>query len=413
METKVIHTRCCVVGGGPAGLMASYLFARAGVETVVLEKHEDFLRDFRGDTIHPSTTEVLFELGLLDAFLELNPDRLSRLGAEFGTETLNLVDFSQLPTKCRFISMIPQWDFLDFLSAAASKLSTFSLRMKTEATELIEEDERIVGVRADSPDGPIEVRADLVIAADGRASRMRESAGLRIEDIGAPIDVLWFRIPIQEGAEPGDTLFHAGPGHVVITINRTSYWQCAYVIPKGAAKEVKSGRISDFKKSVVETAPVLKAGIEELRSFDEVKMLQVRIDRLNKWSRPGLLMIGDSAHAMSPVGGVGINLAIQDAVASANLLSEKLAAGESVDADLDLVRKRRLRAAKVTQWFQVRAQNGIIDPILSEKRRNIRPPLAMRLISKVPFLQRKLGAMIGLGVQPEYVESPEATGLGG
>ncbi len=410
MEREVISTTCCVVGGGPAGLMAGFLFARAGVETVVLEKHADFLRDFRGDTIHPSTTEVLFELGLLDAFLEMEPSRLESLGGEFGSERLTLVDFSALPTKCRFIAMIPQWDFLNILSEEASKLATFSLRMKTEATDLIKENDRVVGVEAQSPDGPIEIRANLVIAADGRSSRMRECAKLAIQDIGAPIDVLWFRIPIREGAESGDTLFHGGPGHVVITINRTTYWQCAFVIPKGTAEEVKRGELADFKKTVIETAPILEEGIDELSSFDDVKVLQVRIDRLEKWSRPGLLMIGDSAHAMSPVGGVGINLAIQDAVASANLLSGKLAAGESVDDDLDLVRKRRLWATKVTQWFQVRAQNGVVEPILSEKSGEVRPPFAMRLISRIPFLQRRLGTLIGLGVQPEHVESPEATG---
>jgi len=389
-------------------MMAGLLFARAGVETIVLEKHADFFRDFRGDTIHPSTTEVLSELGLLEKFLELKPDRLEKIGAEFCGRTLDLADFSALPTACKFIGMIPQWDFLDFIADAAAKLPGFSLRMNTKATDLIEENGRIVGVRAEGESGKLEVRSSLVIAADGRSSQMRESAGLKVEDIGAPIDVLWFRIPRDENSTDEAPLFHAGPGHVVITINRTSYWQCAYVVSKGTAEEVKSGALSEFKKSVVDAAPVLGWGIEELRDFEEVRTLNVVIDRLEKWSRPGLLMIGDSAHAMSPVGGVGINLAIQDSVAAANALAGKLADGESIDNELDSVRRRRLWPVKVTQWVQVKAQDTILKPIITDQSKSFRIPLPMRVISRFPFLQRKLGAMIGLGARPEHVQSRAA-----
>lgn len=408
MTVERMSTTVCIVGGGPAGMMAGFLFARAGVETIVLEKHADFFRDFRGDTIHPSTTEVLSELGVLDRFLELKPDRLEKIGAEFCGRNFDLADFSGLPTVCQYIAMIPQWDFLSFIADEAAKLPTFSLRMSTKATDLIEENGRIVGVRADSESGQIEVRSSLVIAADGRSSRMRECAGLRVENIGAPIDVLWFRIPRNENAADAEPLFHAGRGHVVITINRTTYWQCAYVVPKGTADEVKSRELSAFKKAVVDAAPVLGWGIEELRDFDDVRTLNVAIDRLEKWSRPGLLMIGDSAHAMSPVGGVGINLAIQDSVAAANLLADKLADGQPVDDELDSVRRRRLWPAKVTQWVQVKAQDTILDPIISDQKKMPRAPFPMRVISRIPFLQRRLGAMVGLGARPEHVQSRAA-----
>lgn len=408
MKPEIIQTTCCVVGGGPAGMMSGLLFARAGVPTLVIEKHSDFLRDFRGDTVHPSTTEVLAELGLLDAFLKMDPDTYPRLGARFGDQKLRVADFSRLPTKCKFISLIPQWDFLDFLADHAKILPDFSLRMNTEATDLIETDGRICGIRASSPEGDFEIHSSLVIAADGRSSRMRDCAGFEVKNIGAPIDVLWFRVSRPQDIE-GETLLNAGNGQVVITINRGDYWQCAFVISKGKAANIKAGTLSDFKDRVVGAAPVLKEGIDSLTSFDDVKLLSVSIDRLEKWSRSGLVMIGDSAHAMSPVGGVGINLAIQDAVAAANLLAEKLASGELQNSDLDLVRQRRLWPTKLTQWVQVRAQNGIVKPLIENATPHPKPPLLLRLIARFPFLQRRIGSAIGLGARPEHVNSPGPT----
>ena len=399
---KKLTTTVCIVGGGPAGMMAGFLFARAGIATVVLEKHKDFLRDFRGDTIHPSTTEILSELGLLDDFLKMSPSRLARLRGQFGKTEIDVADFSGLPTACKFIALIPQWDFLNFLAKHASALDTFTLKMETEAVDLMEDHDRVTGVRASSPQGDVEIESSLVIAADGRSSQMRSCAGFKVNNIGAPMDVLWFRVPRSADTD-GDTLLHAGSGHIVITINRNDYWQCAYVIPKGTAEAVKRDSFSDFKNIVRQTAPVLAGGLDELSGFDEVKLLSVAIDRLEHWSRPGLLMIGDSAHAMSPIGGVGINLAIQDAVAAANLLSDNLREGSLSAADLESVRRRRLWPTKITQWFQVKAQDRIVKPVFENRLQQALPPLPLRIISRSRFLQRKVGAMIGLGARPEHV----------
>ncbi len=409
MPDEHIKTRCCVVGGGPAGMMTGLLFARAGVETVVIEKHSDFLRDFRGDTVHPSTTELLAELGMLERFLKIPHDQLGRLGGEFGNERITVADFSGLPTCCKYIAFMPQWDFLNFLASEASAYPEFSLRMETKATDILESEGRVTGVQATTPEGTLEIKADLVIAADGRSSRMRECAGLKVNDIGAPIDALWFKIPRKE-SEGSETLFHAGPGQVVITINRGTYWQCAYVVPKGEAEKVTGGKLSDFRASVSGAAPVLKDAIESLESFENVRLLKVAIDRLEQWSRPGLLMIGDAAHAMSPIGGVGINLAVQDAVAAANFLAEKLQQGNLNDSDLKLIQKRRLFPAKLTQWFQVQAQNRILKPIISDKESIPGTPLFFRIISRFPALQRKMGSAIGLGARPEHIRTPEQSG---
>ncbi len=401
-----IEVDCCVAGGGPAGIMAGLLMARAGCSTLVLEKHKDFLRDFRGDTVHPSTLEVIHELGLLDAFLERPHQRMDRLAGMFAGERLEVADFSTIEAVCKFIAFMPQWHFLDFLSSAASSLPTFSLRMRAEATGLLEEGQRITGVRAETEDGPIEIRARLVIGADGRSSIIRKAAGLTVQHIGAPIDVLWFSLPRPDDAKD-ESLLNTGAGHVVITIDRGSYYQCAFVIPKGRAEEIKSEGVEALRKSVVATVPHLADGIDALGSFDDVSLLTVAIDRLERWSRPGLLMIGDAAHAMSPIGGVGINLAIQDAVAAANILAGRLAEAAFSDEDLDQVQKRRLWPVRATQFAQVQAQNRIIAPLLARRESPSRPPLPLRLIANTPWLRRKLASLIGLGVRPEHVYSPE------
>lgn len=405
--TKTFEVDCCVAGGGPAGIMAGLLFARSGCSTLVLEKHADFLRDFRGDTIHPSTLELMHELGLLEEFLQRPHQRLASLSANFGGRLLKITDFSSLKTTCKFIAFMPQWHFLDFLSDAAKSLPTFDLEMQTECTDLlIDDNDRVIGVKANSPDGPIEVKARLVIGADGRHSRVRDRAGLFAKDIGAPIDVLWFRVPNSSpGAEA--PLLNTGPGHFVVTIDRGDYYQCAFVIAKGSLETIKSRGLDWFRKAVVVTAPLLSDHIDDVTSLDELSLLTVKVDRLETWSRPGLLMIGDAAHAMSPVGGVGINLAIQDAVAAANILADKLAAGEDIESDLPLVKHRRLWPTRATQAVQVAAQSQIIAPTLEDTKKMPVAPLPLRLVAASPFLQRRTAGFIGLGVRPENIRSKE------
>ncbi|WP_346897675.1 FAD-dependent oxidoreductase [uncultured Roseibium sp.] len=397
---------CCVVGGGPAGVMAGLLFARAGARTVVLEKHGDFLRDFRGDTVHPSTLELMHELGVLEAFLARPHQQLSRLSARFGDALVHLADFSHCDTTCKFIALMPQWHFLDFLNSVASPLPTYQLRQSAEVTDLIFDGDRVAGVHAETPDGPLEVRAKVVIGADGRGSLVRDRAGFEVEDIGAPIDVLWFRVPRPEGFHEEEPLFNMNKGSVVITIDRGDYFQCAFVIPKGAAEKVKGRGLDHFRSVVVTAAPHLSGLVDAVTDLDEVKLLTVTVDRLKEWSRPGLLMIGDSAHAMSPIGGVGINLAVQDAVAAANLLAGPLAESQDIDPLLPGLRERRLWPIKATQFVQVQAQNRLIAPAL-ETSKPSKPPLPARLASRMPFLQHKLASVIGVGVLPEHIQSPE------
>ncbi|HEX2215801.1 MAG TPA: FAD-dependent oxidoreductase [Xanthobacteraceae bacterium] len=404
--SRTVEVDCCVVGGGPAGVMAGLLFARAGCKTLVLEKHADFLRDFRGDTVHPSTLENMRELGLLQAFLQRPHQRLHGLAGAFGGKLVTVADFSAIDAACRFIAIMPQWHFLDFLAGAAKSLPTFSIEMRAEGTELIEEDDRVRGVKAETPDGPLAVRARLVIGADGRQSTIRSCAGLKVREIGAPIDVLWFRVP-RENRDGDEPLLNTGPGHIVITIDRGDYFQCALVIPKGEADNVKAAGLEAFRRNVAATAPRLARNMDAVASFDDVKLLTVKIDRLEQWSRPGLLMIGDSAHAMSPIGGVGINLAIQDAVAAANLLAGPLADGALKDDALDLVRRRRLWPTRATQFLQVQIQNRIVVPLLANQEQAPAPPLPLRIISKMPWLRGRAASFIGLGFRPEHVRSRE------
>ena len=388
-------------------MMLGYLLARAGVRTVVLEKHGDFLRDFRGDTVHPSTLRVMDELGLLDAFLQRPHQRLEVVGGWFGKEHIQLGDFRALPERYAFIALMPQWEFLDFLAGEARCLPAFELRMYSEVTALIEADGVVAGVRGTSPDGDFEIRADVTVGCDGRRSTVRAAAGFAVEDVGAPIDVLWFRVG-RDPAESDSSLARVASGHFVVTIDRGDYWQCAFVIAKGGAEDLKRQDIASFRAQVIEAAPLLAAHIDDVRSWDDVKLLTVSVDRLTRWSKPGLLCIGDAAHAMSPIGGVGINLAIQDAVAAANLLASKLRAGTADADDLDAVRKRRLWPTMATQAAQVGIQNNVLVPVMSGANAELHVPLPIRVITAMPTLQHIVARLLGMGVRPEHVRSPVA-----
>ena len=394
--------RCCIAGGGPAGMMLGYLLARAGVEVLVLEKHADFLRDFRGDTIHPSTLEVMHELGLLEEFLKLPHHPVFELNAQVGALRLTVADFRYLPTRCRFIAMMPQWDFLNFLAKQAARFSGFKLEMQAEVDGLIEESGRVTGVHANTPNGSLEVYADLIVGADGRNSLLREKAGLKVKELGAPMDVFWFRLS-RAPDDPASTMGRFDAGKIFIAINRGDYWQCGFVIAKGQFAEMRRQDFETFRGAIATLAPYARDKVRELGSWDDVKLLTVRVDRLVEWCRPGLLCIGDAAHAMSPVGGVGINLAIQDAVASANVLFAALREGQLTADYLRRVQKRREFPTRVTQRLQVIAQQRIIAPVLGETGA-VRPPLAVRLLARVPLLRRIPARLIGLGIRPEHID---------
>ena len=398
-----LNATCVIAGGGPAGMMLGYLLARAGVEVAVLEKHADFLRDFRGDTIHPSTLEVMHELGLLEEFLKLPHQEVRELMAQFGAFDVALADFSRLPTRCKFIAMMPQWDFLNFLVGQAARYPSFRLLMEAEATDLIEEGGRIVGVHAQTKAGALDGRADLVVAADGRHSVLRERAGLQIKEYGAPMDVLWFRLSRSRG-ESAQTMGRFDRGRVFVTINRGAYWQCGYVIAKGRNEQIRSEGLDAFRERVAQAAPHVKAHVGELIDWNQIKLLTVQVDRLVEWSRPGFLCIGDAAHAMSPVGGVGINLAIQDAVAAANLLAAPLKEKRLTPADLRRVQRRREWPTRVTQRLQLAVQRRVIARALDETA-PFRPPLLLRWMGKISALRRIPARLVGVGVRPEHVSA--------
>jgi len=387
-------------------MMLGFLLARAGVDVVVLEKHADFFRDFRGDTVHPSTLELMHELGLLDQFLQQPHQKIETLTAQIGAERVRMADLRHLPTHCKFIAMMPQWDFLNFLAKYGKRYKTFDLRMNAEAKDLIEENGRVVGLRADTPDGALWIRADLVVGCDGRHSTVREKAGLQSDDYGAPMDVLWFRIPRKAG-DATDAFGHAEAGKMLVMLDRGDYWQCAYVIPKGGIEEIKNRGLDAFRDSVVQMSPFLADRTGELKGWDDVKLLSVAVDRLRKWWRPGLLCIGDAAHAMSPIGGVGINMAVQDAVAAANRLAAPLKAGTVSDADLQAIEQRRTLPVRFTQWLQLTIQKRLISRVLASQQRP-KPPLLFKLFGMLPFLQRVPARLLAIGIRPEHVRTPDA-----
>jgi 2-polyprenyl-6-methoxyphenol hydroxylase-like FAD-dependent oxidoreductase len=403
MANRILHTRCCIAGGGPAGMMLGFLLARAGVDVVVLEKHEDFLRDFRGDTVHPSTLEVMHELGLLEDFLKLPHQEARQLTGYVGGYPVTIADFTHLPTHCGFVALVPQWDFLDFLADHAKHLPSFQLVMQAKVSDLIEESGRIVGIRAETTEGPLEVRADLVVGADGRHSIVREKAGLKVRNFGAPIDALWMRISRQP-SDPEQPLGRVEAGQILVMFDRGDYWQCAYVIAKGGIGELRTRGLEAFRNKIAEVAPFVRDRVNELRSWDDVKLLTVVVDRLQKWYRPGLLCIGDAAHAMSPVGGVGINLAIQDAVAAANILAEPLRNSTVSGVLLKKVQTRRELPTRIIQRIQVIAQDRILSRVLASQGR-LSLPLILRLFKRFPILQRIPARLVGMGIRPEHVRT--------
>jgi 2-polyprenyl-6-methoxyphenol hydroxylase-like FAD-dependent oxidoreductase len=386
-------------------MMLGYLLARSGVEIIVLEKHADFLRDFRGDTIHPSTLELMYELGILEEFLKRPHQEVLELAGQVGTETVKIADFTHLPTHCKFLAFMPQWDFLNFIADQGKRYPRFKVRMQADVTDLIEDSRRIVGVKATTPSGVTEIHAALIIGADGRHSIVRERAGLNGMDIGAPMDVLWMRIS-RRSSDPGQTFGHAEAGKVFVMIERDDYWQCGFVIPKGAADEIRKRGIEQFREEIANLQPFLRDRVGELRDWNDVSLLTVKVDRLRRWSRPGLLCIGDAAHAMSPVGGVGINLAIQDAVATANALAARLAAGTVTDRDLQEVQRRREFPTRATQRLQVVVQNRIVRRVLSSSK-PLTLPWPLRLLRRWPVLRRLPARIIGLGFRPEHVQTSE------
>ncbi len=386
-----------IAGGGPAGMMLGLLLARAGIEVVVLEKHADFLRDFRGDTLHPSTLEVLAELGLLEELLALPHDKVPAISAQFGEERITLAEFSRLPTRCGFIVMMPQWDFLDFLARAARRYPNFKLMQEAQVSALLERGGRIAGCRAAS----MEIEADLLVGADGRHSTVRSLAGLEVQTLGAPIDVLWFRIS-KSAHDPEGSMGRFTPGAIFVLINRRDYWQCGYVIPKGAADEVRAAGLPAFQDTIRRLMPFAAGRAGEIAHWDQVKLLTVQIDRLKRWCRPGLVCIGDAAHAMSPVGGVGINLAIQDAVAAANILVGPLRRGSLSFADLEKIQARREWPVRVTQRLQILVQDRIIARVLRTDQ-PLEAPRLLRLMSRSAWLRGIPGRLIGMGVRPEHI----------
>jgi len=401
-----IAVRCCIVGGGPAGIMLGFLLARAGVPVLVLEKHSDFLRDFRGDTIHPSTLELMHELGLLEDFLKLPHQQARQLSGQIGDTLLTLADFSHLPTQCKFLALMPQWDFLNFLAERAQGLPCFALKTGTEATDLIRDGERIAGVYAQTAQGPLEIRCDLLVAADGRHSTIRKQAGLEVMELGAPMDVLWMRLS-RHSDDPEQTLGRIDAGRIMVMLNRGDYWQCAFVIRKGGYQEIRERGLPAFREEISSLVPYLRNRVNELTDWDGIKLLTVAVDRLRRWQLPGLLCIGDSAHAMSPIGGVGVNLAIQDAVAAANLLAEPLLDGAPSFDALRAVQERREWPTRMMQGVQVLVQNKIISRVLASQARPS-PPWLVRLFGRSPLLQRIPARLVGMGFRPEHVRSPRA-----
>jgi 2-polyprenyl-6-methoxyphenol hydroxylase-like FAD-dependent oxidoreductase len=402
-EIDKIRTSCVIVGAGPAGLMLGFLLARAGVDVTVVEKHADFLRDFRGDTIHPSTLQVMDELGLIDTFLALPHTRAEKLSAEMDGRTVTIADFSRLPVRNRFIAFMPQWDFLNFLSSAAGQFPNFRLVMQAEVIEVLEQGGKVTGLVAKTPDGEIRIEADLVVGADGRNSIVRDKAGLTVESFGTPSEVVWMRLSKQVG-DPNEVMGHAGPRQGLVLIDRGDYWQCGYVIRRTTFAQLREQDIDVFRKMVADISPLPRERMEEIRSFEDTSLLTVRIDRLKQWWRPGLICIGDAAHAMSPIGGVGVNLAIQDAVAAANILAAPLRNGSLSDGDLAAVQRRRAFPTRATQKLQLMMRSSRRADEANERARK-GPPAFIRGIARWPLLAHLAGRLIGLGFRMEHVKT--------
>jgi 2-polyprenyl-6-methoxyphenol hydroxylase-like FAD-dependent oxidoreductase len=398
-----IRARCVIVGGGPAGMMTGYLLARAGVQVAVLEKHADFNRDFRGDTIHPSTLGLLHELGLLDEFLKLPHQEMKQLKGIFNGRPVTMTDFSRIRTHCQFIAFMPQWDFLNFFAAKARCFPSFALHMQHEVIDLILEGGGVVGVRAKNPDGELNFRADLVIGADGRNAITHTRAGFDTQELGVPIDALWMHIS-KRGGDPEQLFGFFRHGKLLVLINRDDYYQAGFVIPKGGIEAIKEKGLPFLHSEIVGLAPFLKDRITELDDWSKIKLLTVQINRLRKWCREGLLCIGDSAHAMSPAGGVGINLALQDAVATANLLAAKLRAGPVSVVDLEKVQERREWPTRVIQAMQVFIHRRVVTGRESKSGDSL--PLFVRLLQWFPFLSGLPARLIGIGPRPEHIHSP-------
>jgi 2-polyprenyl-6-methoxyphenol hydroxylase-like FAD-dependent oxidoreductase len=404
MANSRMETTCCVVGGGPAGIMLGYLLARAGIAVTMLEKHKDFFRDFRGDTVHPSTLEVMYELGILDDFLKVPHQKLRSVGGVFGDFPFTAADFSKLPTHCKFVALMPQWDFLNFLSDKAKPFPSFSLRMENEAVDLITHNGRVQGVAAHTPQGTVDVIADLVVACDGRHSRVREAAGLGVQEFGVPIDVLWFRIS-RTGSDPEQLFGNINYGKALILIPRGDYFQAGLIIRKGSFGQIQQHGLKDFREDIRRIAPYLGDRVEELRDWEQVKLLSVQINRLRRWYRAGLLCIGDAAHAMSPAGGVGINLAIQDAIAAANLLTEPLRQGRVTEELLKCVQHRREFPTRVTQAVQVQAHQAFQK--VFQNPGPAHAPWQVRLVFNIPGVQQAIARFVGVGARPEHVAGPK------
>lgn len=404
MDKTTLITTCCIAGGGPAGMMLGLLLARAGIDVIVVEKHADFLRDFRGDTIHPSTLQIMHELGFLDEFLQLPHQKTHQLSGYAGDRKVTIADFSKLNVQAPYIAFMPQWDFLNFIAGKAASHLNFRIIMEAEVTDIIMAGGHVSGAIAKTPAGEIHLHSTLLIGADGRDSKVRDLAGLRVHDYGAPIDVLWFRISRLPN-DPTEVIGRFMPGNIMIMINRGEYWQCANVIPKGQFEKIIQLGLAVFLESIGKNAPMLKDRLDELKGWDQIKLLAVKVDRLKRWYRRGLLCIGDAAHAMSPVGGVGINLAIQDAVATANILNEALRSETLSTRHLALVQRRRTWPVQMTQRMQIFMHEQIIYKALKSDK-PFQPPLPMRLLDTFPRLRRFTGRFIGIGFRPEHVCSP-------